>query len=87
MGNFKSVRAKENIECDKCKQLIGDGDMYLFNEEENIKLCHFCNYKMQKEKKNVNVGNNEKPKAPGDFKKAVSKLDKLIEDKLGKKEE
>ncbi|MHA1300032.1 MAG: hypothetical protein ACTSO9_11480 [Candidatus Helarchaeota archaeon] len=85
MGKFKSVRAKDNIKCDNCGQLIGDGDMYLLNEEENISLCHFCNYKMQKEKKNINI-QTEKPRSTEDFKKAVSKLDKLIEDTLGKNE-
>ncbi len=83
MGTFRSVRAKDNIKCDKCGQLIGDGDMYLFDEENDVKLCHFCNYQMQKGKKNIN-DSTEQPKSKGDFKKAVSKLDKLIEDTLGK---
>ncbi|MHA1379479.1 MAG: hypothetical protein ACTSRG_13990 [Candidatus Helarchaeota archaeon] len=85
MGKFKSVRAKSNIKCDECGQLIGDGDMYLLNEEENIKLCHFCNYQRQKKQKNLKISDStEKPKSTEDFKKAVTKLDKLIEDTLGK---
>ncbi|NVM05030.1 MAG: hypothetical protein HWN67_22095 [Candidatus Helarchaeota archaeon] len=87
MGKFRSVRTKENIKCDNCGQMIGDGDMYLFNEEENVKLCHFCNYKMQK--KSTSSESSSKPTGSGteDFKKSVSRLDKLIEDTMGKKEE
>ena len=85
MGKFRSVRAKDNIKCDKCEQIIADGDMYLFNEEENIKLCHFCNYKMMQKDKGTEVSSN--PKQSGDVKSAVSRLDDLIEKTLGKKED
>ncbi|MFX0134579.1 MAG: hypothetical protein ACFFDN_13140 [Candidatus Hodarchaeota archaeon] len=87
MGKFKSVRAKENVKCDNCGQMIGDGDMYLLNEEENVKLCHFCNYQLQKKNKPTEGSSKTTGSGTGDFKKTVSRLDKLIEDTYGKKEE
>lgn len=87
MGKFRSIRAKENKKCDNCGQMIGDGDMYLFNEEENVILCHFCNYQLQKKEKASEDSPKPTGSGTGDFKKSVSKLDKLIEDTLGKKEE
>lgn len=84
MGKLRSVRAKENIKCDKCGELIGDGDMYLLNEEENLKICHFCNYKMQQKKQSSEESQKTKT---GDMKKAMSRLDELIEERFGKKEE
>ena len=81
---YKSVRANTNLRCGACNAYIGDGDMYLLDEElqkKGIKdaiLCHFCNYKRSKEKKNETV---DVPKTGGnakDFKDKVSRLDDLI---------
>ena len=82
MSKFRSVRARTNVKCDNCEQIIGDGDMFLLNEEENIKLCHFCHYKMNK--KSEVPEDASTPIKSTNFKKAVSRLNKLIEETLGK---
>ena len=87
MGKFRSERARENIKCDNCGQMIGDGDMYLLNEEDNVKLCHFCNYQMKKKNQSQQSSSTTTKSGTSDFKEAVNKLDKLIENTLRKKED
>ena len=87
---YKSVRAKENLFCGACNAFIGEGDMYLFDEEsaergeKDAILCHFCNYKRQKESLTREKEQQTAQSAEA-FKEKVNRLDDLVARALNKK--
>ncbi|NHI92945.1 MAG: hypothetical protein EAX96_10625 [Candidatus Lokiarchaeota archaeon] len=87
MVPYESTRAKENLKCGRCEKFIAEGDMFLFDQETNEILCHFCNYEMKK-KNSENKDTTKKSDIKSvSFDKKVKRLDDLIAKAVGKKEE
>lgn len=87
---YKNIRARENLFCGECNAFIGEGDMYLFDEERagsgeaDAVLCHFCNYK-RKKKSPSQENETKSAEASKTFKEKVNRLDELVARATGDK--